>query len=105
MKDIIEQLGVKLTLAEFSQVAKMFSTDVNINIKYSELLTLLFPAQKAFDRKQWCDHTTKQLRQWFIREKLILKDAFKLIDRDGDGYISERDLSEFLLNRLQFASK
>jgi Ca2+-binding EF-hand superfamily protein len=68
-------------------------------------LALLFPDQKAFDRKEWCDHTVKQIREWFIREKLLLKDAFKMIDKDGDGFIGERDLSEFLLNKMQFPSK
>mgnify|MGYP000853229182 FL=1 len=35
MKDIIEQLGVKLTPTEFSQVARMFSANADLNIKYT----------------------------------------------------------------------
>lgn len=35
MKDIIEKLGVKLTPTEFSQVARMFSADADLNIKYT----------------------------------------------------------------------
>jgi len=57
------------------------------------LLAQIFPDKKHFERKEWCDQTVKQIREWFIREKLLLKDAFKLIDQDGDGCISERDLS------------
>lgn len=37
----------------------MFSTDAELNLKYSELLAMLFPDQKAQQSKLWCEQKAK----------------------------------------------
>jgi hypothetical protein len=83
----------------------MFSTDDQKNIKYGELLALLFPNPKSELVYNWYEATVKDIREWFIKEKLLLKEAFRMVDRDGDGWISEKDLSMFLLNRMRYPGK
>lgn len=104
MKEVIEHLGIKLTSEEFSQVARLFRTDSNWNLDYRGFISMFFPDPKSEDKERWSQTAAKNVREWFIREKLLLKDAFKAMDRDGDGYISEKDLSIFLLNTLRYPS-
>ena len=33
---------------------------------------------------------------------MTVNKAFKIIDRDGDSYISEKDLQEFLLDKIKY---
>jgi hypothetical protein len=67
MKDIIEKLGIRTTLEEFSQIAQMLNTDGHLHLKYSDLLEKMFPNEKVAEKQLWYERTVKQIREWFVR--------------------------------------
>jgi Ca2+-binding EF-hand superfamily protein len=59
-------------------------------IDYKTFLTIMNgnsspPQAENFD---WAQHALAQLKTWYHNSQLTLQDAFKVIDRDGDTYLS-----------------
>ena len=44
----------------------------------------------------WVQDCLGKIKKWFAESKMTSSKAFKLIDKDGDSYISEKDLQQFL---------
>jgi len=39
----------------------------------------------------------EKIKRWFASSKLTVEDAFKVIDRDADTYLNDKDLHTFLV--------
>ena len=44
------------------------------------------------EKYDWVEQCFERIKQWYSTSGFTVQKAFKLIDRDGDSYISEKDL-------------
>jgi Ca2+-binding EF-hand superfamily protein len=68
-------------------------------IDYKTFLALMNGESSTVQSEKfdWAEKTLKRIKEWFGSSSLTAEDAFNLIDRDGDTYLSEKDLHEFLV--------
>ena len=54
------------------------------------------------EKFDWVEDCFRKIKEWYQNSKLTIPKSFKLIDSDGDSYISETDLQEFLLEKIKY---
>lgn len=77
-------------------------------IDYKVFLELLEGGSKSLlkhEKFDWVSQCIQQIREWFSKSNLLPGDAFKVVDRDFDGYITEKDLITFLTETLKYQLK
>ena len=52
---------------------------------------------KKEENWDWTVNTLERIRSWFKEEGITVDDAFRVIDRDFDGFIGKEDVQEFLI--------
>lgn len=57
------------------------------------------PESEKFD---WVEQTIEKIQAWFKASGLTVAKSFKLVDSDGDCYISEKDLQKFLIEKIKY---
>jgi|JI61114C2RNA_FD_contig_41_2265277_length_4231_multi_3_in_0_out_0_8 Ca2+-binding EF-hand superfamily protein len=77
-------------------------------IDYKVFLELLEGGNESSIRHEkfdWVKVCIQSIRDWASRSGLLPADAFKVVDRDFDGYITDRDLNTFLCDTLKYQQK
>lgn len=77
-------------------------------IDYKVFLELLEGGNASAIRHEkfdWVTACIQSIRDWFGKSGLLPTDAFKVVDRDFDGYITDRDLVAFLSDTLKYQLK
>lgn len=77
-------------------------------IDYKVFLEMLEGGNESNIRHEkfdWVKVCIQSIRDWFGRSGLLPADAFKVVDRDFDGYITEKDLNTFLVDTLKYQQK
>lgn len=98
---------------KFSQMIKegFFSFMDKQKIGMIDYKTFLLTMNKSIFQKQaevsednwvWQVQTITKIREWFKEEGISLYDAFRLVDKDFDGFINKIDLKNFLREVLHF---
>jgi hypothetical protein len=79
----------------------------NKMIDYKTFLALINsnPNLTQSENFHWVDEAVARLKDWFSSAHLTIEDAFKLIDKDGDTYINEKDLHSFLVEKLKYQER
>lgn len=54
------------------------------------------------EKYDWVEQCFERIQSWFKSSGFTIEKSFKLIDRDGDSYISEKDLHEFLVDKIKY---
>lgn len=54
------------------------------------------------DNWSWQIFTINKIREWYKSEGIALYDAFRLVDKDFDGFINKNDLKNFLSEVLHY---
>ncbi|EGR32802.1 hypothetical protein IMG5_070330 [Ichthyophthirius multifiliis] len=62
-------------------------------------------AMKKEDDWEWTKDVLAKIKNWFREERLTIQDAFRVFDKDFDGYISKEDLQNFLKDVLKISEK
>lgn len=57
------------------------------------------------EKFDWAEQVVERIKKWYGESRLTLVDAFRVIDRDGDSYLSEKDLHGFLVEKLGFKER
>lgn len=53
----------------------------------------------------WVENTLDKIKTWFSGSSLTAEDGFKLIDKDNDGYLSQKDIHDFLIEKLKYQER
>ena len=93
--------NVKKTLFEYIDAQKLSMIDYRAFLDAMET-NKKRPVVETFD---WVEECLGRLKDWFGRSNLLPADAFKVVDRDFDSYIGEKDLSGFLQDNLKYQPK
>lgn len=80
LASIMRAIGQSPTHNELQDMIREVDADGNENIDFTEFLALM----------------SRQMRQSEVEEEL--KEAFRVFDRDNDGYITAHELKNFLLS-------
>lgn len=46
-----------------------------------------------------------RIRDWHSGSGLTVEDGFRVLDSDGDGYLNEKDLHDFLVGKLRYQER
>lgn len=69
-------------------------------IDYKTFLTFVNsennPKTETFEKFDWVEDTLAKIKSWYKSSNLTLEDAFKIIDKDSDTYLNEKDIIAFL---------
>jgi hypothetical protein len=57
------------------------------------------------EKFDWVELCLARIKEWHTQSGLTIEDAFKLIDRDADTYITEKDLHYFLREKLKYQER
>ena len=76
-------------------------------IDYKTFLEALETNKKnsAEENFTWVDSCINRMREWFNKAGLLPADAFKVVDRDFDSYLNNKDLTGFLEETLKYNPK
>jgi len=73
-------------------------------IDYKNFLTIMNGNSNVHlsEKYDWAEHALSQIKQWHHQSKLTPEDSFRILDKDGDTYINEKDLHDFLIEKLKY---
>lgn len=54
------------------------------------------------EKFDWIEQCFARIKEWYQGSGLPIHKSFKLVDRDGDSYISETDLHDFLIEKIKY---
>ena len=57
------------------------------------------------EKFDWVEDCFQKIKGWYKSSSLTIPKSFKLVDSDGDSYISEADLQAFLLDKIKYQQR
>lgn len=66
---------------------------------------ILEEPRKLFDNFDWEVAAMDKMREWRAENKLDLRQAFRIMDTDFDGFIGLHDLKQFLITILRYQAE
>lgn len=59
------------------------------------------PKVQAFEKFDWVQQVLARIKDWYTNSKLTLEDSFRVADKDGDTYLNEKDIINFLIEHIK----
>ena len=60
---------------------------------------------EVFEKFDWVEDVMQKIKHWFVTSRLTLEDAYRLIDKDADTYLNQKDIITFLLDQLKVPTR
>lgn len=74
-------------------------------IDYKTFLAFLNGTNSSITESEkfdWVEQCIQKVKLWLKESGLSLKNSFRLVDRDGDSYLNEKDLTTFLMEKIKY---
>jgi calmodulin len=104
---VMRSLGQNPTEAELQDMINEVDADGNGTIDFPEFLTLMARKMKDTDSAEevrwwgggrWCRERGRPVAVFLTHPPLQIKEAFKVFDKDGNGFISAAELRHIMTN-------
>ncbi|CAL9124399.1 unnamed protein product [Musa acuminata var. zebrina] len=93
---VIKSLGQNPSEEELHEMIREVDSDGNGTIEFGEFLNLMSRKVKSFEYGGQFDRSCSSLQETNVEEEL--KEAFKVFDKDQNGYISASELRNVMMN-------